>query len=301
MPCDEEAVLGAAKGLPLLLAGPTASGKSSLALSLAKRDGRVIVNADALQIYGCWSQLTARPSARDLAHVPHYLYGHVAANAVYSVGDWLLDLQVLAAQIGWERMIITGGTGLYFTSLTSGLARIPPISEAVRQKAGVLAAAHGLGVFAKRLRAEDPRIAGQIDLNNPMRTQRAWEVLEETGRSLAQWQAETPPPILPAGAFHGVVLAPDVPWLNARIETRFGQMVAGGALEECRNRLAEGWDPAAPSSKAIGAAELIAHIKGQMPLEEAIARSVVLTRQYAKRQRSWFRSKMAGWEQIALP
>jgi tRNA dimethylallyltransferase len=278
---------------PVLLAGPTASGKSALAMELAARDGRLIVNADALQVYDNWRILTARPSPADEAAVPHALYGHVARNAIYSVGHWLRDVAPLLP----GPMVIVGGTGLNFNALTRGLAEVPDVPPAIRAEADALRTAEG----HKRLLAElDPATASRIDHQNPVRIQRAWEVLRATGRGLAAWQDETPAPLLPLADTEALVLLPDVGWLNDRIDGRFRQMLAEGALEEARSNQ-EGWDPMRPSSKAIGGPELIAHLKGELPLSEAVDAATLASRQYAKRQRTWFRSNMKAWRQVSLP
>ena len=278
---------------PVLIAGPTASGKSALALDLAARDGRVVVNADALQVYGCWRILTARPSPADAAAVPHALYGHVARDAPYSVGHWLRDLAPLLSR----PVVIVGGTGLYFSALTEGLADIPPTPPAIRAMADRIRIAEGPAAL---LAALDPATAARIDRLNPARIQRAWEVLQATGRGLADWQADTGPPLLPLGQAQALVLTPDPAWLNARIDRRFDAMIAEGALDEARAELPH-WDAARPSARAIGAPELIAHLRGEMGLSDAVAAAKTASRQYAKRQRTWFRSRMGAWRQIALP
>ncbi len=274
---------------PVLLAGPTASGKSALALRLAQSQGRVIVNADALQVYDMWLVLSARPDAADCALVPHYLYGTVARDQDWSVGHWLRDVSRLLS--AHPNPIIVGGTGLYFRALTEGLVEIPPTPPALRGQADLRLASEGAGALLAEL---DPQTRAQIDTANPARVQRAWEVLHATGTGLAQWQARTPPPVLPISQATAFVIHPQVEWLNARIDSRFAVMVAQGALEEARAALPH-WNPAAPWAKAIGAPELIAHLKGHMSLPEAQQAATLATRQYAKRQRTWFRNRMRAW------
>ena len=276
---------------PVLLAGPTASGKSALAMRIAERTGGAIVNADALQVYACWRVLTARPSEADEAALPHRLYGHVHCDHSYSVGQWLRDLAPLLQAAG-PPPVIVGGTGLYFTALTGGLAPIPAIPQKVRAQA---MAADPARLLAE-LDRDDPATARSIDRRNPARIRRAWEVLRATGTGLAAWKARTPPPLLPAENATRLLLNPPKEVLNARIATRFRQMIDQGALDECRRALPD-WDPARPSAQAIGAAQLIAHLRGEMPLDAAIAAAITATRRYAKRQRSWFRSRMADWQQ----
>jgi len=281
--------------LPVLIAGPTASGKSGLALKLAERQGGVIVNADALQVYACWRVLTARPSAADEALVPHRLYGHVGRDQDYSVGHWLREVaQVLASD---ARPIIVGGTGLYFTALTAGLAAIPAIPAMVRAEGD---ARRRAGDVAGMLAGLDPATRAAIDPQNPARVQRAWEVLRATGRGLADWQAATGPALLPLARAQALVLAPDPAWLGARIDARFDAMMAAGALDEVRAQLPH-WNPAQPSARAIGARELVAYLRGEIGRDHAVALARIASRQYAKRQRTWFRSRMAGWPAVALP
>ncbi len=280
------------KERPVLIAGPTASGKSGLAMDLAARDGRLIVNADALQVYANWRILTARPSVADTAALPHALYGHLARDTVYSVGAWLRDVAPLLGR----PVVIVGGTGLYFSALTEGLADIPETSADVRAEADALRAAQGVSALLADL---DPRTRAKIDTLNPMRVQRAWEVWRSTGRGLADWQADTGPPLLPRAEAEALVLRPDVPRLDARIHRRFHQMIAQGALDEARAE-APHFHPALPSAKAIGAAELIAHLRGESSLDQAIAAAILASRQYAKRQRTWLRSRMADWQEVAV-
>lgn len=280
---------------PVLLAGPTASGKSALALSLAQAQGRVIVNADALQVYGMWQILTARPAAQETARVEHLLYGHVEREP-YSVGHWLREVAGVLARC--PNPVIVGGTGLYFTALTQGLAPIPAIPDAVRAEAGARIARDGAGVLLAEL---DAATAARIDTANPARIRRAWEVLRATGRGLAAWQEDTPPPLLPVSrCAAAVVLVPRRDWLATRIDARFDAMIRDGALEELR-AVAPRWDSAAPWAQAIGAPELMAHLRGQMSLSDAIDAAKLATRQYAKRQRSWFRNRLSVWQQHMLP
>jgi len=275
--------------LPVLIAGPTASGKSALALEIAERDGGVIINADASQIYDCWRVVTARPSPADESRAPHMLYGHLAYDAPYSAGHWLREVAPLLT--GPKRPIIVGGTGLYFLALTEGLAEIPATPPQIRAEGDHLS----LEDLSKDL---DPRTADRIDMQNRARVQRAWEVLRATGRPLADWQDDTPPPLLPLTACTGLVMEADKEWLEARIRRRFAQMLDQGALDEARAML-DRYDPALPSCKAIGVPELMAYLSGTLSLSEAEEQASIATRQYAKRQRSWFRSRMSKWAKIS--
>ena len=278
---------------PVLIAGATASGKSALALDIAEHLGGIIVNADALQIYGGWRILTARPSREEESRAPHSLYGHVANHESYSVGDWLRDIDPILT--GGKRPIIVGGTGLYFRALTEGLADIPPIPADIRTQSAELLAKGGLQLMLKDLDAET---RSSIDVQNPMRVARAWEVLRSTGQSIRSWQARTPPPLLPLEACHALHLTSPVDWLNDRLKRRFDIMIAEGALEEARRNF-ELWDSKWQSSQAIGAPELIAHLLGQFTLDEAKTRAVTASSQFAKRQRTWFRKRMVAWQTVA--
>lgn len=279
---------------PVLIAGPTGSGKSALALALAERHQGVILNADALQVYACWRVLTARPDAAEEARAKHHLFGHVACDADYSVGIWLREITVQLARKSAGPAIIVGGTGLYFSCLVNGLADIPDVSDEVRKAADQRLQSGGLAAFLGDLQRDDPATAARIDQANPMRVQRAWEVFHSTGRGLADWQDATPPPLLPRAACNAFVLDAPKDWLSPRLKARLHQMVANGALDECRANL-DWWDPALPAARAIGAAEFIAHLRGETDLATAIENSFVATRRYAKRQRSWFRARMADW------
>lgn len=279
----------------VLIAGPTASGKSALALEIAAAQGGVIVNADALQVYANWRILTARPPEADLGRAPHRLYGHIGREEVYSAGHWLRQATALIG--AGDRPIFVGGTGLYFMALTEGLAQVPAVPAEVRAEADARLAAEGAAALVAEL---DPETRSRIDIANPARVQRAWEVLRATGRGLAAWQAETGPPALPRAAAAAFVLDADRDWLGARIDSRFDMMMAAGALDEVRAELPY-WQPARPSSRAIGAAELVAHLRGECTLDAAVAAARIATRQYAKRQRTWFRSRMRDWQPIRLP
>jgi tRNA dimethylallyltransferase len=274
---------------PVLIAGPTASGKSALALEIAESQGGVVINSDAIQVYDNWHVLTARPPAEDEARAQHLLYGHHAYNADYSVGHWLREVAPLLT--GGARPIITGGTGLYFSALTQGLAEIPPTPPALREQANQRVAEEGFQALLAEL---DDETATRIDRLNPMRVQRAWEVLTATGRPLAEWQDGTPAPLLPLSHALPILFDVDKDWLNARIARRFDMMLDLGALDEARANL-DRFDGGYLSMKAIGAPELIAHLRGEITLDQAREAATIATRQFAKRQRTWFRSKMSDW------
>jgi tRNA dimethylallyltransferase len=277
---------------PVLLAGPTASGKSALALGLAEAQGRAVVNADALQVYDMWRVLTARPDAGDCARAPHMLYGCVGMGIDWSVGHWLRAMGDILAR--HPNPVIVGGTGLYYRALTEGLAEIPPTPASTRAEADAYLAQAGLEAMLRDLDADT---AARIDRQNPARVQRAWEVQRTTGQGLAAWQDQTPPPLLPLSATSAFVMLPSPDWSAQRIATRFKAMVAQGALDEARTVL-PCWDARAPWAKAIGAPELVAHLQGHISLSQAVEAATLATRQYAKRQRTWFRARMSGWARL---
>lgn len=287
---------------PVLIAGPTASGKSTLAIEIALKTGGAIINADAQQVYAGWDILTARPPAQDLLQCPHYMYGHIAMDQPYSVGIWLREIkqQLEHCAKRGERPIIVGGTGLYLSALTEGLADIPEIPAPVRAQADQMARDQGRGVFAELLKHNDPETYAKIDVLNPMRTQRAWEVLTATGTSLSKWQQNRQAPLIQASCAHLISLTSDTDWLNARIDKRFDFMIDHGALDECRKALNSWWDETLPSCRAIGAKELISYLKGDLDLTDAVQAAKIQSRRYAKRQRTWFRSRMKIWKNCTI-
>ena len=291
----EDVLSSVSRTAPVVIAGPTASGKSALAMALARRDGRVIVNADALQVYARWRVLTARPSLADEAQAAHLLYGHVGRDEMYSVGHWMREAaSVLAAG---KPVVIVGGTGLNLSALTEGLVDIPATPVQIRTLADLRMANEGLHGLLAEL---DAPTAARIDRANPARVQRAWEVLKATGRGLSQWQDETGPALLPLADAQALVLRPDVHWLNSRIDQRFDAMLADGALDEVAAELPY-WDPHQPSARAIGAPELISHLRAEIELEAATDASKLASRQYAKRQRTWLRARMRAWREVLVP
>jgi len=281
---------------PVLIAGPTGAGKSTLALALARQQGGVIINADALQVYDGWRILTARPTISDERAAPHRLYGHVPHDHDYSVGHWLRDIAGCLADHA-ARPIVVGGTGLYFSALTEGLADIPAVAPHIRREADARLEHDGLQGLLNDL---DAATRTRIDTQNPARVRRAWEVQAATGTGLAAWQDDTPAPTLPLADCQTCLIAADRDWLNQRIEARFDAMLEAGALKEARAMQSD-WDPDRLSSRAIGARELIATLDGRMTLAEAATQAKTLSRQYAKRQRTWFRARMSGWNRLVLP
>tara|TARA_B110000908_G_scaffold171745_1_gene235671 strand:+ start:1860 stop:2747 length:888 start_codon:yes stop_codon:yes gene_type:complete len=273
---------------PVLIAGPTASGKSGLALAIAAAQGGVIINADASQIYDCWRVITACPSAEEEAKTPHALYRHVPYDAPHSAGHWLRE--VMPFLNSGQRPIIVGGTGLYFTALTQGLVDIPATPSEIRQLGDSLS----LDVMMAQL---DQDTISRIDTANRARVQRAWEVQTATGRGLASWQDDTPAPLLEPTQCFKIVLEAQKEWLTPRIEQRFDLMIKAGALNEVA-AMNDRYDPSLPSCRAIGVPELMEHHRGGLSLADARTSACVATRQYAKRQRTWFRSKMKTWHWI---
>ena len=270
---------------PVLIAGPTASGKSALALEIAQKQGGVIINADASQVYDCWRVITARPSIAEEQQAKHALYGHLPFDALYSAGHWLRDVKPYLS--GPDRPIIIGGTGLYYNALTVGMAEIPLTPAEVRATGDALPLEDMLAVL-------DPETKARIDVQNRARVQRAWEVFQTTGKPLAAWQDDTPPPLLPIGTCAALVFDVDKAWLETRIRSRFDQMVDQGALDEAK-AMQDRYDPALPSCRAIGVPELMGYLNDELTLEQAREQASVATRRFAKRQRTWFRSKMQDW------
>ena len=279
---------------PILIAGQTASGKSHLALQVAVQHGGTIINADASQVYNNWRILTARPSIEDEAKINHKLYGHIDGVTEYSVGTWIKEIR--ETLLSNSRPIIVGGTGLYFSALTSGLVDIPEIPETIRQEATSKIAKNG---FESLVREIDEETAEKIDKNNPMRVQRAWEVLRSTGRGLNSWHRETPEPTLDINKCKAILIDGEVSLINDRINKRFDQMIEQGLIQEAKNNLAT-WNKMNPRSKAIGAQELIAYLNNKISIDELREQILIATRQYAKRQRTWFRSKMKSWERYLI-
>jgi len=281
------------RDLPVLIAGPTGSGKSALAMDLAARDGRLIVNADALQVYDCWRVLSARPSVAEEAALPHALYGHIGRDQDYSVGAWLREVAGLLTR----PVVIVGGTGLYFRALTEGLAEIPPIPAAIRAEADALRLSGEVDVMRQAL---DDATAAKTELLNPVRVQRAYEVQRATGRGMAAWQADTSAPLLPLCDAQTLVLQPTVSWLDARIPRRTFVMLDEGALDEARAALPH-WQADRPWARAIGAPELVAHLRGESTFNAARDAAILASRQYAKRQFTWFRNQAPiAWPRIEL-
>ncbi len=286
--------LNSASKRVLLIAGPTASGKSSVAASLATQLDGVIINADALQMYAELQVLSARPSAEELQRLPHLMYGTVPARERYSVGRWLEDVAAVLASV-WEEgqlPIVVGGTGLYFKALEEGLAPVPEIPDEVRSLVAGWYADEGIAGLQQRLAGDGAKPADQHRLI------RALEVQEATGQSLKQWQDANTTSLIGDAAVSRGFLMPERAAVYARCEERFDMMLTTGALEEVQALLAQNLDPDLPAMKAIGVNELSRYLAGEMTLEDASALAKMQTRRYVKRQFTWYRSQMPGWPAI---
>jgi tRNA dimethylallyltransferase len=280
----------------ILIAGPTASGKSGLAIELAKRYNGVIINSDSMQVYSDLPVVTARPAVEEEAEVPHRLYGRVDAAEAFSTGAWLRAVSNLLPDLRtkFETLIFVGGTGLYFNALTQGLSEIPETPDWLRQSLRRELEALGPHQLYAQLRAEDPLSAASLSATDGQRIVRALEVFRHTGRPLLEWQREKSVPLVNIGLSEtsAMVLDPDRQLLAEKIRQRFAAMIAKGALEEVSALLSRNLDSELPAMKAIGVTELGAHLAGKVTLEEAVELAVIASRQYAKRQRTWFRGQM---------
>lgn len=285
----------------VLIAGPTASGKSALALHTAEARGGVVVNADSMQVYSVLDVLTARPSTDEMRRAPHRLYGNVHPAEPYSTGAWLADVGRLLADpdIAGKPLVFVGGTGLYFRALLGGLSAMPEIPDAVRQRWRYRLSEEGASGLHRVLRRQDPDAAMAIKPADGQRILRALEVLEVSGRSILDWQAERGTPLVDPATVERVIIEPDRAWLARRIEARFDAMLAKGAIDEVRAVLALGLAPDMPAMKAIGVSQLRRVIEGEISLDEAAVLANTATRQYAKRQMTWFRTQCGNeWRRI---
>jgi len=284
----------------ILIAGPTASGKSALALELAAKLRGVIINADSMQVYRDLRIITARPSPDEEKRVPHRLYGHVDAAENYSVGRWLGEAAAaLADTLGrGQPAIVTGGTGLYFSTLTRGIAAVPPIPAEIRREVRGRLADEGVAALHAELSKRDPTTAARLKPGDRARITRALEVVLATGRSLTQWHEDNTPARVDLAAVAKVFLMPNRDELGLRIDARFDAMMAAGALEEVRALAARNLDPNLPAMKAHGVPWLIRHLKGEIATAEAAAQAKRDTRRYTKRQATWFRNQLPQFEWV---
>jgi tRNA dimethylallyltransferase len=293
--------MGAAGIRAVLIAGPTASGKSALAVEIAGRCGGTVVNADSMQVYADLRTLTARPTLEEEAVVPHRLYGHVDGAINYSAMRYAADIAGVLAELGRSGSlpVLVGGTGLYFKALTEGFSAIPPVPEAVRTAFRARVAEQETSLLHAELSRLDPAMADRLKPADRMRIMRALEVHEATGRSIASFQGERHPGPLDGLPLLKLFVSPERQEVRARIDARFEAMIAQGALDEVVALRARGLDPLLPVMRAHGVPGLIAHLDGAISLDEAIARGQADTRAYAKRQVTWFRHQMAGWQAVA--
>ena len=285
---------------PVLIAGPTASGKSALALALAQRTDGVVINTDSMQVYRDLRVLTARPTVEEEAAVPHRLYGHIDASINFSAGAWVADAaRTLDEARTQNRLpIFVGGSGLYFKAITRGLSAVPPIPSEVRDGVRARLERDGVEALHAELARRDPVSAERLKPRDRTRIARALEVVEATGRSLTDWHRDGLPPILPASEFVALFLAPEREQLYARIDARFDAMLKAGALDEVAALAARNLDPLLPGMKAHGVPPLIRHLKGETTLDEAAEIGRADTRHYAKRQFTWFRYQLPEFQWV---
>ena len=283
----------------LCIAGPTASGKSSWALNLAKKFDGEIVNADALQVYQQLQILSARPTRDEMGGIPHHMYGHIDAGHRYSTGEWLREvdrviIDILASE---KTPILVGGTGLYFKALTEGLAKIPTPAKSGSDEAQSILDTRGITALREKAENLDPEAASRVLGNDPQRLLRIVSVAIGTEKPLSAWQSSTKP-VIPNKFWRGAVLLPDRAQLYQKIDDRFADMIRGGGLDEAKRLHALSLDPMLPSMKAIGVRELIAHLNGEYSLDEAIDKAARETRRFAKRQYTWLRGQMPTWSRV---
>ncbi|MFL6790883.1 MAG: tRNA (adenosine(37)-N6)-dimethylallyltransferase MiaA [Bradyrhizobium sp.] len=284
----------------VLIAGPTASGKSALALELAEKAGGVVINADSMQVYRDLRIITARPTPAEEWRVPHSLYGHVDAAVNFSAGAWVTDAASMLAEVRAQKRlpIFVGGSGLYFKALIRGLSAVPPIPADLREGVRARLERDGVEALHVELARRDPVSAERLKPRDRTRIARALEVIEATGRSLTDWHREGLPPLLPPGTFNALFLASERDQLYARIDARFNAMIDAGALEEVAALAARKLDPLLPAMKAHGVPVLIRHLNGEISREQAAEIGRADTRHYAKRQFTWFRHQLPEFEWV---
>ncbi|PDT05551.1 tRNA (adenosine(37)-N6)-dimethylallyltransferase MiaA [Rhizobium chutanense] len=285
----------------ILITGPTASGKSALAVELARRHGGAVVNADSMQVYDTLRVLTARPSEEEMQGMPHHLYGHVPAGEAYSTGAWLRDVLGLLPKLraAGQLPVFVGGTGLYFKALTGGLSDMPEIPEALREELRTRLLVEGPDGLHAELAEADPAMAASLNRQDGQRVVRALEVMKATGRSIADFQGRSGPVVIDAAEARKIVVLPERAVLHARINGRFEKMLREGAEDEVRALLALKLPAEAPVMKAIGVSQIAAMLKGEMSRDQVLEKGAAATRQYAKRQMTWFRNQMdESWERL---
>ncbi len=285
----------------ILITGPTASGKSALAVRLAAEHDGVVINADSMQVYDTLNVLTARPQPEDMGGIEHRLYGHVPAGAAYSTGDWLREAAALVGELkGRGKLpVFVGGTGLYFRALTGGLSDMPVIPEDIRERVRARLSAEGAEALHRELAERDPETAARLMVGDGQRIVRALEVIEATGKSISAFQSASGPAVIDPERAEKIVVLPDRAVLAARIDRRFEMMLKAGAVDEVKALLAQNPSPAMPVMKAIGVPQITAMLAGEMREPDVIERGAAATRQYAKRQMTWFRNQLdESWQRI---
>lgn len=286
----------------ILITGPTASGKSALAVRLAEQHNGVVINADSMQIYDTLRVLTARPSEEDMQGIPHHLYGHIPASSLYSTGEWLREISALLTELRAERRlpVIVGGTGLYFKALTGGLSDIPPIPADIRERYRQRLIEEGSAPLHQELQARDPEMATVLKPADGQRIVRALEVIEATGNSIKTYQTASGPMIVDPDRAQKLVVLPERSILHERINRRFENMMQSGAVEEVEALLSLDLPPGSSALKAIGVSQIAEMLAGRMSQEDVTEKSAAATRQYAKRQMTWFRNQMGeDWQRVA--
>lgn len=284
----------------VLIAGPTASGKSALALEHAIRDDGVIINTDSMQVYDVLNMLSARPQADELTQAEHFLYGVISPKTRYSTGHWVADVETLIQEgaLKGRTLIFVGGTGLYFDALINGIAPVPPVAHEIVEAVEKVIQPLDRDGRAQVMLERDPEMARRLNEPDRQRVVRALSVLEATGKSLSYWQDVKPTPVLQDWEIDRIILNPDRDVLRARIALRFELMMKASAVEEVETLLALELDPSLPAMKAIGVPEIGAMLRGDVTREEAVERAIISTHQYAKRQRTWFRNRMQDWDWV---
>lgn len=287
----------------ILIHGPTASGKSALAIELARKLGGEVINADSMQVYSDLQVISARPTEEEMAGVPHHLFGYVDAATRYSTGEWLEAARGVLKRLQRQNKhaVIVGGTGLYLLALTQGLSDIPPVPDDIRAEVRAIADTEGADGLRTRLAPHDPELAERLGTGDKQRLARAYEVWLATGRPLTDFQSERQPPVLKEGEWTGFALTPPRTALYKKIDRRFEGMLMQGAVEEARALVARDLNPELPAMKALGMPSIAAFVRGEISAEEAAESAKRESRRYAKRQFTWIGRQFPFWPRIPSP